>query len=82
MFPREFDTFKNKLARINTKFLGRVSKIPSSVEITRIDGICFVGYSFMTSLRFVSIGLVSICFVSISFVEYTFREYTFCKCIL
>jgi hypothetical protein len=37
----------------------------------------FVEYTFMDSIRF-----VSICLVSIRFVEYTFREYTFCKCIL
>jgi hypothetical protein len=38
MLSHKFDTFKIKLARIDTKFSGRVTKIPSSVEITRIDG--------------------------------------------
>jgi hypothetical protein len=48
--------------------------------------ILFVEYTFMNSIRFVSIPLESIRFVSIRFVEYKFREYThreytFCKCI-
>jgi hypothetical protein len=38
MFSCKFNIFKTKKDRIDTKFSGGVTKIPSNVEIARFDG--------------------------------------------